>query len=126
RCARELHLRRGFANAVAEGKTYSLLDAKGSRRQSEILQTLGEQSIRILILVPDTDVGAIALKSVCDLFTRAALFEGGTYIKRFSLGRQDHREHSFASPPTDAREVIERSPFHQEDRIQLVRGHQLP
>ena len=124
RPADDLQARRGRREAVAEDEAHRLLDADASAREAAIAQALRDALVRILVLFPGPDVGGSRKRSARHLLARAILLERRTDDEGLTLDRHDHRQQPFGNAPADVAEVDERRPAGQQDRVQLLRGHQ--
>ena len=121
----DAYLRRGLADSVTENEADSFFHAQLAARETAFFQSLCNELVGILILLPNPHVRIFAVGRVGDLFSGAAFFERRTNIKWYAFGRQDQGKHPLSAPPANAGEVFQRCAFHEQDGVEFVLGHQL-
>src|SRR5207253_4865872 len=119
-------LARGLRDAVSEYEVHRFFNAKLSADKSAIFQPARDALVRALVFLPDTHIGALAIRGFRDLLPSSALFKCGTHIKRRTFDRQHHGKQTLASPPAYAGEVVERGAFGQENGVKIIRLHEPP
>ena len=121
----DFRLRRGGCDAFAPDQLRRLFDADRGRAEAAILQSVRDERVRAFVFVPRAHVGVIGSERTDgDLFARAILFERGTDEERLAFDRNDAREEPLAAAPAHAGEVDERRSAGEDQRADLVLGHQ--
>src|SRR5580704_6145017 len=122
-CAHEPGLGRCLFDAVAEYESDRFLNPDFSSENAAVFETLCQTLIRALVFLPGANVGLATLRGGSDLLAGPPFFECRADVERGALGRQNHREHSFPTPPANAGEVVQRSSLHKQ---RWHRDHLLP
>src|SRR6202521_3007098 len=85
----DAYLRRGLADSVTENEADRFFHAQLAARETAFFQSLCNELVGVLILLPNPHVRIFAVGRVGDLFSGAAFFERRTDIKWYAFGRQD-------------------------------------
>src|SRR6202022_3137272 len=85
RSAADLELRRGFCDAIAEDVADGFFHAE--RSNIEVLQSLGQELVGTLVLLPRADVGILAIRGAGQLLPRAPFLKSRAYAECATLGR---------------------------------------
>ena len=124
--AHDLQLGRSLCDSVAEYEAHCFFHAQRAGGDAEILQSLRQQLVGILVLLPGAHIRILAFRRVGQLLAGPSFLKCRAYAKCASLRGQHHRKQAFASPPLHSGKVFERSSLHQQQGVEMVGLHQLP
>src|SRR5258708_6176337 len=90
------------------------------------MQSLREFLIRTFVLLPDSYVSSVGLRTMRKLLHRARLLERRADEERVPFCRKDHGESTLTWPPFNSGKILERCARHDQDRINRIVPHQPP
>ena len=126
RCTHNLQSRRGFGDGIAEDEAHGFFHAQPAGGDIQVFQSLRQELVGILVLLPGAHVGILAFRRIRQQFACPAFFKCRAYAERASLGRQHQGKQAFAAPPLHSGKVVERSAVGQKDCVEMVGRHELP